>query len=104
MVVVEDDYFNLVGGMYGWAVAYRAYLCSAEDIYILADGLLLDNLKHKSLDFLELTCTKESITAHTLEFASLYPEVRDMYVRCFSDNKDVMNDPEALQKFFSCWK
>jgi hypothetical protein len=26
MVVVEDDYFNLVGGMCGWAVAYRAYL------------------------------------------------------------------------------
>jgi len=77
-------------------------LCSAEDIYAIADRLLLDDLKRKALDFLEQTCTGENIVARTFgELASLYPEVRVMYAKRFFKNKDVVNDPEEVRKFFA---
>ena len=80
----------------------RPKLCCAEDIYVLADRMLLDNLKRKAFDFLELTCASQNITAPTLgELASVYPEMRSTYTRCFFNNKGLMNDPEECQKFFS---
>lgn len=70
--------------------------CSTEAIYVLADRLLLGNLKSKVFHFLKRTCAKENIRTRIFgELASQYTEIRQMFIRWFLD-EDLMDDPEEF--------
>jgi hypothetical protein len=76
-------------------------LCAAEDIYAMADRLLLDDLKKKAFDFLELTCTVENITARLFgRFAMLYKEVGNMYAEYYHKNWNQVKHGPMHKAFF----
>jgi hypothetical protein len=77
-------------------------LCPAEDIYAMADRLLLDDLKKKAFSFLKLTCSVENITARTMsKFARLYKEVGDMYATYYRENWEQVRATSAHKEFFA---
>jgi hypothetical protein len=62
-------------------------LCPAEEIYEAADRMLLNELKQKALNFLELTCTIKNITSRVMsEFAHLHSDVAAVYDDYFRKN------------------
>jgi hypothetical protein len=77
-------------------------LCAAEDIYAMADRLLLDELQSKAFDFLESTCTVENITARAFsKFAMLYKEIEEMYETYFLENWEDVKNSKAHEEFFA---
>ena len=82
--------------------AHLPKLCPAEDIYAMADRLLLDDLKKKAFDFLKLTCSVENITARTMsKFARLYKDVGDMYATYYRMNWKQVKTTAAHREFFA---
>lgn len=82
--------------------AHLPKLCPAEDIYAMADRLLVDDLKKKAFDFLKLTCSAENITARTMsKFARLYKEVGDMYATYYRENWEQVRSASAHEEFFT---
>jgi hypothetical protein len=76
-------------------------LSPAEDIYAMADRLLLDELKAKAFDFLDRTCTVENITARIFsKFSMLYKEIGDIYVTYFCNNWEQVKTAKAYEEFF----
>ena len=76
-------------------------LCSPEDIYTLADRLLLDGLKAKALKFLKLTCTVTNITPRIMsKFADLHEDVANMYDSYFQSNWGAIKCTKEFEQFF----
>jgi len=77
-------------------------LCAAEDIYAVADMMLLDDLKSKALDFLLLTCTVENITERVLsDFAHTFKDVKDRYLKWFGDRWTEVRDSQVYNTLFN---
>lgn len=77
-------------------------LCVAEDIYAIADRLLLDDLKIKAFNFLKFTCAPENITSRALsKFAMLYKEVGDIYAAFYRDNWKRVRSTKEHEIFFT---
>src|SRR5438270_5664110 len=75
--------------------------CAAEDIYAVADMMLLDDLKSKALDFLLLTCTVENITERVLsDFAHTFKDVKDRYLKWFGDRWTEVRDSQVYNTLF----
>lgn len=82
--------------------AHLPKLCAAEDIYAMADRLLLDELKIKAFNFLKLTCSVENITSRTMsKFSMLYKEVGDMYAAYYREKWKQVRTASAHQEFFT---
>jgi hypothetical protein len=76
-------------------------LCKAEDIYAIADRMLLDTLQEKVLDFLVFCRTAEDITAHLFsQFAFLYPLVAKRYATFFKKNWSLVKNTAEFDEFF----
>lgn len=76
-------------------------LCAAEDIYVVADMMLMEDLKSKTLDFLLLTCTVENITERVLgDFADTYKDVKDGYFKWFREHWTEVRDSQAYNTLF----
>jgi hypothetical protein len=76
-------------------------LCSPEDIYTLADRLLLDELKAKAVKFLQLTCTVTNITPRIMsKFADLHEDVASMYDSYFRSHWEVIKCTTEFEQFF----
>ena len=83
-------------------ITHLPRLCAAEDIYAMADRLLLEGLKRKAFDFLKLTCTVENITSRTFsKFAMLYKEVGDMYSVYYREHWRQVRTVAAHEQFFT---
>jgi hypothetical protein len=76
-------------------------LCSAEDIYVAADRMFLNELKEKALTFLKLSCTTENITSRVLSsFADVHAEVGTLYTDYFRKNWDRVKESEHFNQAF----
>lgn len=76
-------------------------LCAAEDIYAMADRLLLDELKSKAFNFLKFTCSVENIAARTFsKFSTLYKEIGDIYAAYFRENWKQVKSSKGYEEFF----
>ena len=83
-------------------VTHLPKLCAAEDIYAMADRLLLDELKSKAFNFLRFTCSVENITLRTMsQFAMLYKEVGDMYAAYYRKNWKQVRTASTHEEFFT---
>lgn len=123
-IIVEDDFdlfHNILYYIYTNRITFSTNLtlltpptlpnlCTTEDIYQIADRLLLTELKHKALDFLASTCTIENITSRVLsKFAYLHEDVEDRYMEYFQKNWDIVKETEEFNKSFInmngdiCW-
>jgi hypothetical protein len=74
---------------------------TAEEIYEIADRLLLDDLKKKSYEFLERTCSTRNITRRYFgKFAALYPGLKEIYGQFFRYNwRWIKRTPEYDEYF-----
>jgi hypothetical protein len=76
--------------------------CSAEELYSIADRLLLTDLKLKAIDFLRLTCSPENITSRILsKFAYLHDDIRKAYEGYFQDNWHLIKHTSEYHDFFA---
>jgi len=76
-------------------------LCPVEDIYVTADRMLLGELKHKALQFMELSCTADNITSRLMStFAELHGEVATVYEAYFRANWDRIKNREEFEQPF----
>ena len=86
-------------------VAERPNICTAEDIYRVADRLLLNDLKSKAVDFLRLTCTPTNIASRIMSsFADFHEEVSDMYAEYFRTNWDTIKTTVEFDQYFNDMK
>ena len=77
-------------------------LCSAEDIYAIADRMMLEDLKRKAFRFLKITCTVENITARAMsKFARVHEEVGEMYAEFYRENWGEVRSCPAHSQFLS---
>ena len=76
-------------------------LCPVEDIYMVADRMLLGELKQKAFKFLELSCTPDNITSRLMsKFAELHDEVATVYQTYFRQNWDRIKNTEEFEQTF----
>lgn len=79
---------------------HSPYLCEAEEIYAIADRLLLSDLKALSLDFLSRSCTTENIVTRLFGPLSLeHDKVRAIYTDFSFLHTEEFFREEALQGF-----
>jgi hypothetical protein len=109
--VDPDVYHNILYYLYTFRVTFTTdlsvecaepstpKLCSAEDIYALADKMLLQSLKDKALDFLKETCTVENIISRLFsKFARSHADVEAVYMAYFmSQWAEVKNHPSYTE-------
>ena len=77
-------------------------LCSAEDVYMAADRMLLSELKYRALEFLKLSCTTGNIVTRVLsKFAELHEEVSESYAGYFRKHWDLVKGTENFSQCFS---
>ena len=114
-IKIDDDFdlfHNILYYIYTDCIRFSSYLtlseglhlpniCAPEDIYTLADRLLLDGLKAKALKFLQLTCTVTNITPRIMsKFADLYEDVATMYGSYFRSNWETIKCTTEFEQFF----
>jgi hypothetical protein len=82
------------------SVSRKPGLCAAEDIYAIADRLLLNDLKDKALEFLFSSRTVEDITSHLFSpFALLHKPVGAKYAYMFRKNWNGVKKTMAYRQF-----
>jgi hypothetical protein len=73
----------------------------AEDVYILAHRLDLDDLKAKALSFLKLSCITKNITSRVLDkCAAVYDELDAIYTDYFRKNWSEIHETDEFQEYF----
>ena len=66
-----------------------------------ADRMFLGELKHKALQFMELSCTVDNITSRLVStFAELHDEVATVYEAYFRENWDRIKSREEFERLF----
>jgi len=81
-------------------VPRKPRFCAAEDIYVIADRLLLDDLNEKTLRFLYFSRTLEDITSHLFSpFALLHKPVGDKYAFMFKRHWNGVKKTMAYRQF-----
>jgi hypothetical protein len=64
--------------------------------------MMLDNIKHKALKFLKLSCDKYNIASRVMsKFAKLHPKVSRLYDEYFQQNWKSIKDTEEFKKVFT---
>ena len=80
----------------------RPKLCDAEEIYAMADRLLLDDLKTKAFEFLKLTCDIRNITRRAMgKYATIYPDLGEMYAAYYRKNLAEVRSTKEHDEFFA---
>ena len=75
--------------------------CAPEDIYTLADRLLMEGLKTKALKFLQFTCTATNIIPRIMsKFADLHEDVANVYETYFRSNWGAIKCTAEFDQFF----
>jgi len=114
-VKVEDDYdllHNILFYLHTDIISFASdlakeqeegfpKLCPAEDIYEIADRLLLTDLKTKAFNFLRQTCTVGNITERRFgKLAWLHKDLGDMYGEFYRNNWAEIRKSGENEEFF----